>query len=205
MGYASAQETFWAGEFGDDYVERCQGEALSASRTAVWAKILSSCGPVNSVTEFGANIGLNMEAFRRLLPRAALHAVEINARAVEKLRQRNDVDVHHGSLIDTAPNSVSDIAVSCGVLIHIAPELLDRAYDQLAAAARHAVVISEYYNPTPVDVDYRGHQQRLFKRDFAGEFLDRHPEFKLVDYGFQYHRDPNFPADDTTWFVLARR
>ena len=41
---------------------------------------------------------------------------------------------------------------------------------------------------------------RLFKRDFAGEMLDRFSDLRLVDYGFRYHRDPAHPADDLTWF-----
>ena len=65
--------------------------------------------------------------------------------------------------------------------------------------------IAEYYNPTPVEVKYRGHDGRLFKRDFAGEMLDRFPDLKLVDYGFNYHRDHNFPQDDGNWFLLEKR
>lgn len=73
MAYATAQEDFWAGDFGDSYVDRNRGEAHIAARTALWSQILRSCGPVNSITEFGANIGLNTEAFRRLCP--ALHCM----------------------------------------------------------------------------------------------------------------------------------
>lgn len=57
----------------------------------------------------------------------------------------------------------------------------------------------------PVVVSYRGHEDRLFKRDFAGEMLDRYPDLELVDYGFVYHRDPNFPQDDPNWFLLRKR
>jgi len=52
---------------------------------------------------------------------------------------------------------------------------------------------------------YRGHTDRLFKRDFAGEIMDRHPKMELVDYGFAYRRDPNFPQDDITWFLMEER
>jgi spore coat polysaccharide biosynthesis protein SpsF len=45
----------------------------------------------------------------------------------------------------------------------------------------------------------------LFKRDFAGEIMERHPQMQLVDYGFSYRRDPNFPQDDITWFLMERR
>jgi spore coat polysaccharide biosynthesis protein SpsF len=79
------------------------------------------------------------------------------------------------------------------------------AYDQLACAGRRYVAIIEYYNPSPVEVLYRGHSGRLFKRDFAGEFMDRHPAFQLIDYGFVYHRDLVFPQDDLTWFLMERR
>ena len=51
---------------------------------------------------------------------------------------------------------------------------------------------------------YRGHEGKLFKRDFAGELLDKYPDLKLIDYGFVYHRDTNFPQDDCTWFLLEK-
>ena len=39
----------------------------------------------------------------------------------------------------------------------------------------------------------------------AGEILDRYPSLQLVDYGFAYRRDPNFPQDDITWFLMEKR
>lgn len=66
-------------------------------------------------------------------------------------------------------------------------------------------MLSEYYNPVPVEVNYRGFSDRLFKRDFAGEFMDRFPDVHLLVYGFQYHRDKNFPMDDVTWFLMEKR
>lgn len=66
------------------------------------------------------------------------------------------------------------------------------------------ILIAEYYNPSPVDISYRGHKGFLFKRDFAGEILYKYPELKLIDYGFVYHRDNNFPQDDLNWFLLEK-
>ena len=62
-----------------------------------------------------------------------------------------------------------------------------------------------YYNAQPVAIPYRGHRDRLFKRDWAGELLDRFPRLQLLDYGFIYHRALQFPGDDITWFLLGRR
>ena len=65
------------------------------------------------------------------------------------------------------------------------------------------VLVAEYYNPTPVSVDYRGHKNKLFKRDFAGELIDLYG-MRLIDYGFFYHRDNQTPQDDITYFLLEK-
>jgi len=198
------QEEFWRGAFGDAYVERSQGPALVAARTALWARILKSCAGIETVTEFGANIGLNLRAMAALLPEARFTGIEINAGAARQLAALERVTAIEGSMLDVAPEAHADLAFTCTVLIHINPERLPDAYARLAGAARRYAVICEYYNPSPVEVAYRGHAERLFKRDFAGEFMDAHPAFRLRDYGFVYHRDPTFPADDFTWFLMER-
>jgi pseudaminic acid biosynthesis-associated methylase len=91
-----------------------------------------------------------------------------------------------------------------GVLIHINPAELPQVYDKLVSATGRYLLVAEYYNPVPVDILYRGHSDRLFKRDFAGEIMDRHVQMKLLDYGFVYHRDPQFPDDDFTWFLMEK-
>ena len=65
-------------------------------------------------------------------------------------------------------------------------------------------MISEYYSPNPVSVNYRGNEDVLFKRDFAGEMMDMYNDLKLVNYGFVYHRDDFFPGDDANWFLLEK-
>ena len=67
------------------------------------------------------------------------------------------------------------------------------------------MLIAEYYSPNPVVIPYRGHEDRLFKRDFAGDMLDQFADLSLVDYGFTYRRDPDFPQDDISWFLLQKQ
>lgn len=202
--YETEQEAFWAGEFGDEYADRNQGEALVASNTALFARALARAEKIGSVIEFGANTGLNLWAFRRLLPDAALAAVEINRKAADRLQTIPGVKVYHRSIIDFEPGAVWDLALIKGVLIHIAPDRLGEVYDRLYRASARYICLAEYYNPVPVEVTYRGNENRLFKRDFAGELLDRFPNLRLVDYGFAYHRDGQFPQDDITWFLLEK-
>ena len=204
--YKTEQEEFWAGEFGQEYIGRNTPEDFLASNIALFAKILARTKRPSSVIELGANIGLNLEAIRSLLPEADLAAVEINETACEELCKRvPGVSAIQTSILEMKIAQKFDMVLIKGVLIHINPDELPTVYDQMEQLSSDYVVIVEYYNPSPVTINYRGHSDRLFKRDFAGEYLDRHPQFEIVDYGFTWHRDPLFPQDDTTWFLLQRR
>lgn len=204
-GYATEQERFWAGEFGDAYVERNRGAGLLAAKTALLAKILSSAGTVSSVLELGANVGLNLEALHRLLPAAAFTAVEINHKAAAELKRFDWLKTYEKSVFEFQPEAPADLVLTSGLLIHIDPQRLADVYRIIYAASRRYICLIEYYNPTPVEVPYRGEREKLFKRDFAGEMLDAYPDLRLCAYGFQYHRDYNFPMDDATWFLMEKK
>lgn len=200
------QEVFWTGDFGKQYIERNRDERLVENNKALFAKVVAaSGGTIGSAIEFGANIGNNLKALRDLLPDAELAAIEINPEAAAHLSAWGGAEVTVASILDHDPVEGShDLAFTKGVLIHLDPESLPSVYDKLVKASRRWVMVCEYYNPTPVEITYRGQSGVLFKRDFAGEILDRHPELRLVDYGFTYHRDPEHPLDDSTWFLLEK-
>lgn len=205
MKCSTPQEDFWAGEFGDAYIGRNHEPALIDAKTALLRQALAGTDGIRSVVELGCNIGLNLLALTRLLPQPELRGIEINATAAARARENlPGAVITHGSLFDYAVEPPCDLAFTCGVMIHLNPDMLPAVYAKLAAASRRYVLIAEYYNPSPVVVNYRGHGDRLFKRDFAGEFLDAWPDFRLVDYGFVYRRDPLHPLDDVTWFLLER-
>jgi len=203
--YRTEQEAFWAGDFGNDYVVRNNAEALVASNRALYSKVLARCPGARSLIEFGSNIGMNLRAIRTLLPHLTMDAVEINDSAVKELTAWGGArKIYHRSILEFRPEQTYDISLIAGVLIHINPSVLSEVYDKLFYASSRYLVLVEYYNPSPVEVPYRGHSGRLFKRDFAGEMLDRFPTLRVVDYGFVWRRDPVFPQDDPTWFVLQK-
>ncbi len=199
------QERVWAGEFGDSYVDRNRRLEQLAAKRRLFATILARTRGVKSVLELGANVGLNLIAIRELLPGARLAGVEINEKAYRELAHLADVEAHLASLFDFAPDHPFDLAFTAGVLIHVAPERLEEAYRRLHAASRRYVLVIEYYNPSPMEVPYRGERGLLFKRDFAGEMMDAFDDLALVDYGFVWRRDPVFPLDDLTWFLMEKR
>jgi spore coat polysaccharide biosynthesis protein SpsF len=206
MAYITEQEEFWAGEFGDNYVDRNADRQSLISKTVMFSKIISNTHGVKNILELGSNIGLNLKALKYLIPDAHMTAVEINQKAAAECAKIQDVTVHQQSIYEyNVEEGAFDLAFTAGVLIHIPPEKLSEVYDILYRSSKKYILVSEYYNPTPVEVAYRGNAKRLFKRDFAGELMDKYSSLQLVDYGFMYHRDNNFPADDDTWFLLEKR
>ncbi|WP_354634701.1 pseudaminic acid biosynthesis-associated methylase [Planktothricoides raciborskii] len=205
IDFQTEQEKFWSQEFGDEYTHRNQGKISIASNLALFSKILARTQNINSLIEFGANRGLNIEAIKQLMPKIKISAIEINNLAVEKLQQiGGEIEIYHQSILNFIPTKIWDFVLIKGVLIHVNPDYLKKVYETLYQSSSRYICLVEYYNPTPVEVIYRGHQGKLFKRDFAGEMLDQYLNLHLVDYGFVYHRDRNFPQDDLTWFLLEK-
>lgn len=203
--FQTDQEAFWAGDFGDDYIGRNQGAELLAKNLDFFTDALRRAGPVSSCIEFGANIGMNLQALRLLTPKGELSAVEINSAAASELRTFLDADnVHEASILEWEPAGTYELALIKGVMIHLNPDHLQSVYEKLYKASSRFILVAEYYNPSPVAIPYRGHEDRLFKRDFAGELMDKYPDLKLIDYGFKYRRDPHFPQDDITWFLMEK-
>lgn len=202
--YKTEQEMFWAGKFGDEYVERNQSAKLLASNIFLFTQIFKNVDSLKSVIEFGSNIGLNLRAIKKLIPEVELSAIEINKKAVSIIEKMGGINVYNQSILDFNPDYKRDFTFTKGVLIHIDPEQLPFVYNLLYTTSKKYICIIEYYNPTPVEISYRGHKNKLFKRDFAGEMLDNFSDLKLVNYGFIYHRDLNFPQDDICWFLLEK-
>ena len=204
--FKTEQESFWAGEFGTQYINRNLGAELLSSNLALFSQALRSAYKPKDCIEFGANVGMNLKALKILYPQQEQFAVEINADAANELRTfLPPENVFHASILDYSPTKQFDLVLIKGVLIHINPEYLSQVYETLYHSTGRYLLTCEYYNTTPVQVLYRGHSNRLFKRDFCGEILDHYPDLELVDYGFVYHRDPNFPQDDINWFLLERK
>ena len=204
--YKTEQESFWAGEFGNNYILRNKEKEILASNINLFSNVIKRTTDVNSVIEFGANIGLNLLAIKNILPNVDISGVEINQEAFKDLiKICGKKNTYLDSILNFKVDYKRDLSLTKGVLIYINPDYLKNIYELLYSSSKIYICIAEYYNPTPVMVTYRGFNDRLFKRDFAGEMLDKYTDLSLVDYGFVYHRDNNYPQDDITWFLLEKR
>lgn len=165
--FKTEQEQFWAGTFGNEYIDRNKDIHYISSNIALFAKILDKTKQVQSIIEFGANIGLNLIAIKQLLPKVEISAVEINQKAVAELKKLiKGATVYNQSILDLPSwegkiHASVDLALIKGVLIHINPEKLQSVYEVLYDTSKRYICIVEYYNPTPVSVSYRGHQKSI--------------------------------------------
>ena len=204
MTFQTEQETFWAENFGDEYIDRNNSEELIVRRMVNFSTMLKSTHKIKSIIELGSNIGLNSIALKRLNKNFSLSGYEINQKAVEIANNQKVGQFFCESVINPIKlSSKYDLAFTSGVLIHINPNYLQKVYENLYNLSSRYIIINEYYNPTPLSVDYRGSKGKIFKRDFAGELMDKY-NLNLVDYGFLYRRDNYFPRDDTNWFLLEK-
>lgn len=203
--YKTEQEHFWTGEFGDSYIDRNQSEKLISANISLFAEILSHTENIETVLELGANIGLNLRALNFLRSNLKITAVEINKKAAQTLRSIENVKTVEDSIINFESTDKFDFVFTKTVLIHINPESLTDIYNKIYNFSRRYICLIEYYNPTPIEIQYRGNRDKLFKRDFAGEMLKMFDDLRLVNYGFRYHGDNNFPQDDINWFLLEKQ
>lgn len=202
--YKTEQEQFWTGDFGDQYIDRNNDQDLLTSNITLFSKIIDRTYNVSSFFEVGANVGLNLDAINALRPQASLSGIEINQKAFEILNNKSYINGIHGSILDYKPDEQYDFVFTKTVLIHINPSELDSLYEKLYSLSSKYICVAEYFNPTPVTVVYRGEQDKLFKRDFAGDLLDKYSDLRLVDYGFTYSRDNNYKHDNVMWFLLEK-
>lgn len=204
MKYQTEQEEFWAGEFGNAYIEWNRDEQLVNILAVLFGDILKRAPNVQSILELGCNIGLNLRALRQIRPDLELCGYEINEIAYNIAKAHGIAEIAHHTIIQPiSTDKTYDLVFTRCVLIHINPANLRSVYRNLYELSNRYVLVCEFYNPTPVVVNYRGHDERLYKRDFAGELME---EFglKLIGYGFWYHRDNYFPQADVTWFLMEK-
>ena len=146
---------------------------------------------------------MNLHAIHSLHPNIAIDGVEINKTAIELAMKNSNFHIYNQSIIEPIKSTKSyDLVFSKTVLIHISPDHLQSVYKNLVRLSNRYIMVAEYYNSNPVSIEYRGHNEKLFKRDFAGELIENF-DLKLIDYEFVYHRD-NHPQDDITWFLMEK-
>lgn len=200
------QQNFWANEYARDYIEK--NKSFDRARgVEAWRQMLARAEGVRSFLECGCNIGRNIDFLQEVLPQARKGIIEISKPAFEFVTSRHRVDQAFNGAIEEsrlAPGSF-DLALTIGVLIHIHPDNLLRVMQKMFEYSSRYVLMGEYFNRTPVMLEYQGQKDRLFKRDFGKLFIENFP-VRLVDYGFLWgHLYDDAGFDDITWWLFEKK
>jgi pseudaminic acid biosynthesis-associated methylase len=157
----------WMGEFGKEYTDR--NVVDWKTRLPGLREIFNELTP-NRVPEVGCNRGHNLVALRAIWPDSQFAAVEPNPYAVSLAREANpQAAIFQADAFDLPlKDGWADLAIACGVLIHIALPDLKGALAEIHRVSRRWVMTSDYYAAEETEVKYRGHNDLLWKRDLAG-------------------------------------
>jgi pseudaminic acid biosynthesis-associated methylase len=187
----TAQTQVWRGEFGREYTDRntIDVDALDAlyrknyglSRTALNLEFLSGISKDTSFLEVGCNTGNQLLLLQRM-GYTDLAGLELQPYALEMARSRTrNISLAQGSALAIPhPDASFDVVFTSGVLIHIAPEDLPAAMDEIHRCSRTYIWGMEYYAPDVTEVNYRNRAGLLWKMDYSGRYLERFEDLELV-------------------------
>lgn len=181
------QIKFWQNSFGNEYVERNSvdvDERYSAkygiTRTALNREFIGHMPRDARILEVGCNNGRQLKALEGL-GFTELYGIEINRKALGIARQHTHLNVLYASAFDIPfRDGFFDVVYTSGVLIHIHPHDLPRAFAEMRRVTRRYIWGFEYFAETLEAIPYRGHNDRMWKGNYAQQQQKAHPDLKLV-------------------------
>ncbi|MGG1552419.1 pseudaminic acid biosynthesis-associated methylase [Paenibacillus ferrarius] len=186
----TAQMDFWKGQFGKDYTERntltieeLNQDSLDKygfSREEMNARFLGGID-VNNILEVGCNVGLQLQQLQKS-GYNNLFGIELQSYAVEKAKQiSTQINIIQGSAFDIPfKDNYFDLTFTSGVLIHIAPEDINQALDEIYRVSKRYIWGFEYYSEVDQQLEYRGYEQKMWKMDYMKVYLNRFPNLSVV-------------------------
>ena len=203
----------WRGEFGSQYSERNLLDPLKldemyqgkygVTRTALNHSFLADIPRSASILEVGCNLGnqlipLEQMGFKNLT------GIEIHTEIVKEARSRVPfARLMEGSALKIPFQDAGfDLVFTSGLLIHIAPQDLPVAMNEIHRCARDWIWGLEYYAPEMTEVLYRGRSGLLWKTDYARLYTETFHDLELVS-----ERRLNYLENDNTdsMFLLRRK
>ncbi len=200
------QLDFWKNRYAKSYREKNSAFNVELGVEG-WEIMLKGIDGMNNILECGSNIGRNIGFLEKIYPNVEKTIIELSPDAFEIVTQKYPViNSFNGPILESNYRKGSfSLVFTIGVLIHINPnDLLDtmqRMYDY----SNEYILIGEYFNRTPVMIEYQGEQNKLFKRDFGKMFIDNF-NVELVDYGFLWgYIYDSAGFDDITYWLFKKK
>jgi pseudaminic acid biosynthesis-associated methylase len=203
---STPQENFWKSTITESYAQDNSifDEALGL---LAWEKILARVekSDISSYLDCGSNIGRNVGFLQKILPSSSANIIELARAPYEKCLAEFKINQSFlGPIKNATFDTQFDLVFSSGVLIHVNPDDLINSMERMFRLSSRYILIAEYFNRTPVMINYHGEDDRLFKRDFGKLFVQNF-DCQVIDYGFLWgYEFDNAGFDDITYWVFEK-
>ncbi|OIO80980.1 hypothetical protein AUJ84_02070 [Candidatus Pacearchaeota archaeon CG1_02_32_132] len=189
--HENEQSEFWSKDFGNEYSERnnLDQEGLDKlyidyfgiSRTELNREFISNFDKSMKILEVGCNTGMQLLNLKTL-GFGNLSGIDLS-KAGLKTAKKNlpEANLIEASALDIPfKDGYFDLVFTSGVLIHIHPENVGKAVDEIYKLSKKYIWGYEYFSEKCEEIEYRGHKNRLWKNNFMKIFLERHPDLKII-------------------------
>jgi len=208
----TAQSATWKGQFGRDYTDRNTWDPVELdalylknygiSRRALNHDFLHDIPKDTSFLEVGCNTG-NQLLLLQAMGFSNLSGIELQPYAFALAQKRlARVSLALGSVLSLPYEDASfNVVFTSGVLIHISPDDLPRALDEIYRCSSCYIWGLEYFSSTEVEIPYRNHSHLLWKMDYARRYLERFKDLELV----REQRLPYLQSDNQDTVFLLKK
>lgn len=194
---------FWEGDGGSAYAVRNSPTTADVDkRVRALSRIFNKISAPKTILEVGCGPGANLVALRRLLGDGVqLHACDPNESArkiAQDLCAAAFIYDGHASAINAA-DEVFDLVMTAGVLIHIQPDRLSLAMDEIIRVSNKYVLCIEYFAPECEPIKYYG-DFRIWRNNYGKLYVNK--GLKMIGYGFFWAEDSGY--DNVVWNLLEK-
>lgn len=182
----------WTGAFGAAYTERNRDETIQevnaeykerfgVTQTTLFEDLFDGIDRNARILEVGCGVGVQLEILEGLgfdhlygldLQRGALKVADRHRQVIRTVQGA-------AQCLPFDDNSF-DIVCTIGVLIHIPPDVIEAALDEIVRCSKRWIIGSEYYAPTQTELLYRGQRGVMWKNDFS-DLYTTNRNVELVD------------------------
>lgn len=162
------QQEAWSGGFGQEYTARNRVRWLQ--RVPFWRTIMHETG-ARSVYEVGCNAAWNLSAIKYAVDwDVKTYGHDVNHVATTQAARAGHDVVCQSEMYLYGPSV--DLAFTCGVLIHQAPDALAEMMREIVQVSAQYVLAVEYEADELTGIEYRGQQNLLWKGPYGRMYQD---------------------------------
>ena len=181
----------WQGVFGKEYTDRnaltldemedLYGKNYGVTRTDLNRRFLGAMDHSIRILEVGCNIGNQLLCLQRM-GFQNLYGIELQPYAVELSKSRTrHINIIQGSAFDIPfKGGYFDLVFTSGLLIHIHPSDIVEVIKEICRCTKRHIWGIESYADGFMKVNYRWHDNLMWKNDYARLYLDLFNDLELV-------------------------